>query len=477
MKLRPYQQKMIDDTREALTRHQSVLLQGPTGSGKTAITVFMMQRAAERGISSMFLVHQGELLRQTSKALWEQKLSHGMIAAGKRQSKMPAQVASVQTLVRRTANYPEPGLIIIDEAHRAAASTYSRILDAYPNAKVIGLTATPARTDGRGLTMFTDLVLGPKPRQLIDAGYLCDYEIFAPPSMADVGSIKTTMGDYNKKELESAMDKPTITGDAVAHYKTHAMGKRCVVMAVSIKHAEHVKAQYNAEGVPCEMIEGRMTDREREAILARFAAGETLVLVNVQLLIEGVDIPAIEVVQWLRPTQSLIVWMQGVGRGLRPAEGKERLIIFDHVGNVWRHGLPDEDREWSLEGRKARKKKEDEDADVTVQQCGNCFHIFRPGPSACPACGAEIKAKKKTELQVVDGALEKLDVEAERKARRQEQGAARTLRELVELGVRRGMNKPASWSAITMAARAGRKPTPAEFSQAKKIYSELCGFA
>ena len=474
MKLRPYQQQMIDEARQALRRTNRVLLQGPTGMGKTALTVHMMGAAAKQGKRSFFLVHQGELLSQTSRALWQQHLEHGLIAAGKRPSKMPAQVASVQTLVRRLDQYEEPDLIVIDECHRSAASTYQKILDAYPNAKVVGLTATPQRTDKKGLDhIYGDIVRGPSIRQLIDAGYLCDYEIFAPPSTIDLSSVKTKMGDYDKRELEQTMDKPTITGDAVATYKKHASGKRAAVMCVSIRHAEHVKDSYLASGVPAEMIEGSMTNKEREGVINRLRTGETLVVTAVNLLIEGLDVPSIEVVQWLRPTQSLIVFMQGNGRGFRPSSGKDKLIILDQTGNVWRHGLPDEDREWSLEGRKKGRKKKEEEPDVNVQQCKHCFHIFRPGPSKCPSCGNPVEVRKQAEIQVVDGELEKIDIEAERKARKMEQVQSRDLRDLVALGVRRGMKNPSGWAVHVYCARSGRKPGPGDYQQAKKLLAEV----
>ena len=474
--LRPYQTDLIDRARESLRRNQSVLMQAPTGAGKTALTVTMMKNAAAQGKRSFFCVHQNELLQQTGKALWKQHLEHGMVAAGKRASKLPAQVASVQTLVRRLDQYEAPDLIIIDEAHRAAAATYLKILEAYPNAKVVGLTATPQRTDGKGLAdIFSDLIVGPSVRQLIDAGYLSDYEIFAPPSMFDASGVQTRAGDYAKEQVEAAMDKPTITGDAVNHYQKLAKGRRCVVMCVGIKHAEHVSEQYRMAGIPSEVIHGGFTDREREAMLSRFQHGETLVICNVNLLVEGVDIPSIEVVQWLRPTQSLIIWMQGVGRGLRPAPGKDRLLLLDHVGNVHRHGLPDDPREWSLEGRKKGKRKANEEPDVAIHQCQSCYAVFRPGPSECPKCGEPVKQKPSRELQVVEGELEKIDLERARKERKREQGAARTMRELVALGIRREMRKPGAWAAITTASREGRKPTPAEFQQAKHIERELRG--
>lgn len=475
MQLRPYQEQLIDRTREALTSNHAVLLQAPTGAGKTAITVYMMQRAAERGKRSMFIVHQNELLRQTSGALWKQKLEHGMIASGKRLSKMPAQVASVQTLVRRLELYQEPDLIIIDEAHRSAASTYRKVLKAYPNAKVIGLTATPQRTDGKGLgDTYQAIVQGPTISQLIKAGYLCDYEIFAPPSALDMSGVKTSMGDYDKAQTEIMIDKPTITGDAVAHYKRYAMGKRMVVMCVSIKHGTHVTEQYNNAGICAGLIEGKMTDREREKMLNDFAAGHLLVLVNVQLMIEGVDIPAIEAIQWLRPTKSLIIWMQGNGRGLRPMQGKEKLLIFDHVGNWHIHGLPDDDREWSLEGRTVKeRKKDEEEADLKIQQCMKCYHVFKSGPDECPSCGAPVERKSPREIEQEEGELEKVDLDQQRRERKREQATARTLRDLVALGIRRGLNRPAEWAAHTVAARSGKKAGQAQFKEARDIYNQL----
>lgn len=466
--LRPYQEDVINDTREALRTHHSVLMQGPTGMGKTAITVFMMGRAAAQGKRAYFLVHQNELLSQTSKALWRQQLEHGMIASGKARSTQFAQVASVQTLVRRMDQYKEPDLIIIDEAHRAAAKTYQTIIERWPNARVIGLTATPQRTDGKPLdVMFDTLVIGPSIRSLMDAGYLCDYDIFAPPIGIDTSAVKKRMGDFDSHDLEIAVDKPSITGDAIQHYLKHANGKRCVVMCVTIKHAKHVADQYNAAGIPAAVIEGAMSNVEREKIISDFESGKLLVVTNVQLLVEGVDLPAIEVVQWLRPTQSLVVYMQGNGRGLRPAPGKTSLIIFDHVGNCLRHGLPDDDREWSLAGKEKGSKKKAADDEVRVKQCESCYAVFRPGPPVCPHCGAPVAGAQR-ELEVIEGELQKVDKVAIRKQQRQEQGQARTLADLVGLGVRRGMGRPAEWAAITFAARTGKKPDGAAFEAARK---------
>lgn len=473
--LRDYQEDLLSRTRDAMRSHRNVLVQSATGSGKTALVVFMMATAAKRGKRSMFVVHQNELLQQTSEALWKQQLPHGMICPGKAYSKLPVQVASVQTLARRMDKYPEPDLIVIDECHRAAAKTYQKVIEFYPNARVIGLTATPQRTDGKGLSdLFDTIIEGPSIRALIEADYLSDYELIAPPVEMDLSGIKTKMGDFDKSALEEAVDKPTITGDAVSHYKKYANGKRCVVMCVSIKHADHVCAQYRSMGVPAVQIDGSLTNSERKDALAKFRSGEIKVICNVQLLIEGVDIPSIEVVQWLRPTHSLIIWMQGNGRGLRPSPGKDRLTIMDHVGNWTRHGLPDEDREWSLQGRpKGKRKAKDEEPEIQVQQCLSCFHVFSAGPDVCPSCGEPMPRKGRPELEVVEGELQKIDVEQIRRERKREQGQARTLEDLVALGLRRGLQKPAEWAAITMSARAGRKPRPDDFQQARSLMQAL----
>jgi superfamily II DNA or RNA helicase len=479
MELRDYQLDLVARTREALRRNQGVVMQAPTGAGKTAMNVHMMARAAERQNRSVFIVHQRELLNQTSTALWQQRLEHGQIVSGKRHSKMLTQVASVQTLVRRLDQYEEPGLIVIDEAHRAAAKTYRKVLDHWPNAKVIGLTATPERTDGKGLgDLFGEIVEGPPVRELISDGWLCDYDIYAPPPVADTGKVKERGGDYDQGQAGAVMDKPHITGDAIGHYRKLAYGRRCVVMCCTIDHAEHVRDEYLAAGIPAESLDGSMTDPERDAALARFWRGETWVITNVQLLIEGVDIPAIECVQWLRPTQSLIVWLQGCGRGLRAADGKDRLLILDHVANALRHGLPCDERQWSLEGRTKKQRKADQEAaEVMTQQCGACYHIFRPGPDHCPRCGASVEKKERPRLEVVDGELHKMDMEKVRaeqdKERRRQIGRARTLEQLVAVGLERGVKNPAGWAAFTHAGRENRKPSGDEFGQAKKIERDL----
>lgn len=477
IQLRPYQEDIIQGAREALKRHKNILIRSECGSGKTALAVFMMGNAAARGKRSIFIVHQSELMQQTSRALFKQKLEHGVIAPGKMVSRLPVQVAMVQTLVRRLDKTEEPDFIFIDECHRSAATQYQQVIERWPNARVVGLTATPARTDGKGLDhIYSEIVEGPTMSQLIEAGFLADYDLIAPPIDVDISGVKTRMGDYDKKQLEEELDKAKITGDAVSCYKKYAAGKRCVVMCVSVKHAEHVRDSYLAAGIPSACIEGSLKKGERNELVEKFRSGEILVLTSIELLTTGFDLPAIEAVQFLRPTQSLVIWIQGIGRGMRPSPGKERVTVIDHVGNYQRHGLPDDEREWSLEGKKKGKgrNKDEEQALSTVQCPAPCFTIFRRSNGACPSCGKPIEGGGRRELEVVDGELEKLDKDALRRERKAEQGSARTLRDLVELGMRRGMKKPAAWAASVMSARTGSgRPKPADFKAANDMMAEI----
>ena len=300
-----------------------------------------------------------------------------------------------------------------------------------------------------------------------------DYELFGAPSQVDISDVKTTRGDYDTSELSKAVNKPQITGDAVSHYKRLALGEKCVVMCVDVNHAEAVAAEYNAQGVKAEAIHGGCKDRD--AILDRFENGTTDVLTSVQLLVEGVDLPIISVVQWLRPTQSLVVWMQGNGRGLRPHNNKTALKILDHVGNWSRHGLPCTDREWNLKD-KPRGKRNASEPDINVQLCGECHHTFLSGVKVCPYCGHPVPFRERV-LEVVDGELQRIkeaSAELERKKQaRQEQGKARTIEELVTIGVNRKMKHPAHWAAMVHASRSGRKPSRQELIEARKFQSSM----
>jgi len=475
--LRDYQLSGVGRLRDSIRQYRRSILVAPTGAGKTRMAIRIMQGAVEQGNRCWFVVHRRELCNQTSRALWDAKLAHGMIMSGKGRSPQLAQIATVITAANRIQSMPvaeRPKVIIFDECHRSVSSSYQQIVDACPDAYVIGLTATPERTDGRGLRqLYSDMVEVQDTSWLIRNGFLSPYRLVAPVEGPDLSAVKTKAGDYDIKQSEQVMDRPTITGDAIRAYRQYVDGKRCMVFCVSIAHSEHTCAQYNEAGIPAEHIDGTHTDAEREAALTRFRDGETLVLCTVQLAIEGLDIPAVEAVQQLRPTQSVIVYLQLIGRGLRVEEGKDELVILDQVNNWKRHGLPDDVREWSLDGRKKRKRSaKDEDPDIHIQQCKDCFHIFRKGPPACPECGVLLVVTGR-KIEQVDGDLAEVDLEAVRRERGLQQGRARELPDLVRVGVTRGMKNPSAWAAIVYAQRQGRKPTPMEFKLAKDIHERI----
>jgi len=472
-----HQEEAIIDLRASVIKHKRSLLVAATGFGKTRVALRLVQGAVQQRRSVWFIVHRRELCKQTSREFWKGKVEHGLIMAGKAQTQVPVQIGTVLTCAKRVETWKKPDIIIIDEAHRSNSASYQKIIDACPDSIIIGLTATPERTDGRGMDeTYNDMVLTKDMRWLIDHGYLSEYKLIAPPvSGIDLTGIKTIAGDYDNKELAERMDKPTITGDAIAAYKKHVNGKRCMVFCVNVKHSKHVCEQYNAAGITAEHIDGTMTDAQREGALDRFRRGVTLVLCTVNLAIEGLDIPAVEAVQMLRPTKSVIVYLQIIGRGLRVEVGKQHCWILDHCEN-WkqpRFGLPDDERTWSLDARKkGKRKKQDEEADIKTQTCDQCYAVFLKGHSACPQCGAPIKVFSSAPREV-EGELVEIDTKALRRERRIAQGRARTIDELVELGMSRNMKRPAQWAAITLASRSGSKPTPADFVEAKAAMARV----
>lgn len=454
MKLRPYQSDLLDRAADALRQYPRVLVQAPTGAGKTAMAAHMVGGAARRGLRIYFLCHRIELIRQSSAAFDAQSIPHGVIAPGFVSTPhAPVQVASIQTLARRLGTLAPPDFVIIDECHHAASKTWAATIEALRPRWIIGLSATPCRLDGAGLDAhFDKLVPGPAVADLIDGGFLSPFRIYAPTTM-DMTGVRTTAGDYNRSDTANAAAK--ITGDAVEHYKRLAPGKRAVVFCCAIRHAEQVAADFNAAGIRAESIDGKMKPGDRAAALRRFASGETLILTSVDLVSEGFDLPAIECAISLRPTKSLSLWIQQVGRVLRTAPGKTEAVILDHAGNALRHGLPDDPREWTLAGRKKRARKVE--AEFPVKQCPECFHVHHPAP-VCPGCGHvyEVKGRK---LEYADGELQELkrggltvrDIQsAARKAK--------SLEELKAIAAKAGYAPGWAWHAWQRKQAGSRKP-------------------
>lgn len=390
--LRGYQHSLINDARTALGFVNRVLLQLSTGGGKTRIANYMIEGASAKGRQSWFVVHQSELLRQTSNAFSANGLAHGILASGYKYDPAPIQLVSLQSVVNMLdGDLPRPDFLITDEAHRSAADSYLKITRwGGEKLKSIGLTATPERTDGKGLRAQYDVIVKGIPmRDLISQGYLCDYEVYAPPPSIDISR------QY---------------ADAVSSYLTYAAGEKCVVMCKTVSHARYVAAAYKKAGIDAAYIDGTMHPDARGMILAEFEHGAIDVICGVNLMTEGVDIPCVSVVQWLRNTESLIIWLQGNGRGLRPYSGKTRLKILDHMGNIQKHGMICTERAWSLDGKEAREEAEKGDG-FRARQCDGCNKWYVATRSACPYCGAAASATV-TAVVFTKGELQKLDREA-----------------------------------------------------------------
>ena len=407
LKLRPYQKDGVDNIRQKfIEKKKSPLFVLSTGGGKTVIFCHIAKQTKLNGKNVLILVHRVELLRQTSKALLKSNVEHGLINPKYSQDlSKNVQIASVQTLVNRLDKIKKPDLIIIDEAHHATAGSWRKIIEYFSDALILGVTATPIRGDGTGLNfIFDSLVIGPQTSDLIEMGYLVKPIIYAPKTNIDLSEVKIVRGDYDSKEVQKIIDKPKIIGSAVEHYKKICPGVPTVVFCVSVKHAEHVAQEFRNNGFKSYSVDGEMDDDQRNRILNGLGNGEVEVVTSCDLISEGTDIPAIGCAILLRPTQSLGLYIQQVGRALRLSDGKDKAIILDHVGNVLNHGFPDEDRNWSLEGKKRTKKTIKEDLkDIRIRQCEQCYIVHEPA-DICPNCGFVYKTKYRTP-QEIEGEL------------------------------------------------------------------------
>lgn len=453
--LRPYQSRAIDGCRDAYRAgHRAALLVMPTGAGKTFTASSIVHGAAEKRNTTWWLTHRRELATQASQTFTGLGIPHGTIAAGRVSDPTAmVQVASIQTIANRLSQLPEPDLMVFDESHHIGAKSWDSLFHAYPDAKILGLTATPWRLDGKGLgTWFGAMIEGPTTGELIAEGSLSPYRLFAPAT-PDLSDVKTSAGDYQRGALAKAMAKPAIVGDAIAHYRNLCPGKRAVVFAAGVENSRQIAEQFNAAGIPAEHVDGSMRVEDRDAAVERFRAGHTLILTNADLFGEGFDVPAIEAVILLRPTKSLSLHLQQVGRALRPAPGKAEAIILDHAGNSLIHGLPDDIREWSLEDRE--RKKRAAPTELPVRQCTECFFVYRPAAS-CPQCGHRPPVQVR-EIEQIDGHLEEVRKGEARREKFREQGKAGSLEDLIKLGRQRGYKSPEFWARKVWASRQGRR--------------------
>ena len=399
MNLRPYQQQLITDIRlQYQLGYKSVLAVLPTGGGKTVCFSYIAEQAAKKGNRVLVLVHRQELLDQASRAM---TVPHGRISAGKAMDLSHAvQVASVQTVARRLHLLPRDffQLLVVDEAHHTTAGTWSKTIGHFAAAKLLGVTATPIRGDGRGLgEHYEAMVEGPTAQQLTDEGFLAAAKVLAPPGF-DADGLRKRMGDFDTKEAEHRIG--SIMGDAVSHYRKHLDGQTAIAFCCSVAHAEAVARLFISAGIPAASIDGSMTSEQRRDLLQALGTGRIKVLTSCALIGEGVDVPSVGGCILLRPTASTSLHLQMIGRCLRPQPGK-RAVVLDHVGNTCRLGHHLEEREWTLDGL----AKRDREQAPSVKVCPVCFATSMSAAQVCRECGHVFAPQETRELKQVDGEL------------------------------------------------------------------------
>lgn len=455
IQLRDYQEDLVRQTRGALmSGSRSPPLVSPVGSGKTVMFSYFTSRILRKGKRCLLLAHRDELLDQISETLAKFEVPHSFIAAGRSYNKNDkAHVGSVMTVVNRLHKIPKPDVIIVDEAHHCTKkSTWGKVLD-YFDCWKIGVTATPKRLSGEALgDIFDEMILGPDTAELISRGHLSKYKLFVP-STIDVSGIQKRAGDYSKKQLAEASDNLRITGSAIREYEQRARGKRGVAFCVSVEHAKNVAKEFRSHGYNAVWIEGNFAKEIRRTIIQDFRDGKIDVLTSCDIISEGFDLPAIECGIMLRPTHSLSLWIQQCGRALRTYPGKNEAIILDHAGNALRHGLPDQEREWSLEGKGDKK---DGDSAPPVKICPSCFASQFVGKRQCGFCGFEFDIVPR-EVEHVDGELVEVDAAMIQQKRRKEQGQAESLEELYQIGLKRGYKHARAWAKHVFNARQRKK--------------------
>ena len=354
IQLRPYQLDLINAVRnEFLHGHKRVVAVAPCGAGKTYTTGWMIREALERGKRSIFFVHRQELIEQTAKAFADLEIPFGIISANVPMNlNLPVQIASVQTLARRLKTVPAPDFLICDECHHILANTYKKVLDKFPNAFLLGVTATPQRMGGKTLSdVFNSMVLASSVNKLISLGNLTKFDYFAAPLNINLDNVRTRNGDFDSNDLNKIMTDKRITGNIIEHYLNYAKDKSAICYCVNVNHSKTVANAFNNAGIPAAHCDGNTPKQVRAFIVDNFRQGKIKVLCNAELFGEGFDVPKCQAVILARPTKSLTLFIQQSMRSMRPDpdDPNKVAIIIDCVQNRERHGLPNDFRDWSLD--------------------------------------------------------------------------------------------------------------------------------
>ena len=376
--LRPYQQSILESIYQSfLDGNRRPLVTAPCGSGKTVIFTELARLTQAKGNRVVVLVHRRELLKQTLNTFQTANVNLDLI-----------EVHMAQTYSRHLGEHQQPDLIVTDECHMAAAKTWQRIYDHWPDAYVVGFSASPCRLDNKPLgAIFDDLITSVSTRGLIEDGWLAPYRYYGI-NVADLSGIKMRGRDYDPDDAKARLDSGTVYGDVIAAYRKYADGARTVVYCINVEHSKETAAQFSAAGYRAEHNDGTFTDKKRDKIIERFRSGDIQILTNCDIVSTGFDLPAIGCCIMLRPTMSTSLYIQQSGRALRREEGKVAVII-DAVANHVRHGLPDDDKEWSLDKPVSPKRHINEDGSYSIRLCKSCYAVYESTKNVCPVCNAE----------------------------------------------------------------------------------------
>ena len=408
MELRDYQEEILSNLRTAFRSHRSVLLQLATGGGKTAVAGAIADGLSQRGRSMLALVHRHELVNQFANTLERVGLGgrYGIIAAGRAPTPwVKLQIASIQTLHRRPNLDLNPKYIVVDEAHHAKAKTWEDVLARFPNARILGMTATPGRLDGKPLgDHFETIVEGPSIQWLVAHGWL------APTSMKFVDrglvmkGVRKQAGDYNRKDLGERVDRRVIAAPVGAFFR-YARDRRVIFFAINRTDSKAVAALFRERDINAAHVDGTTPRDVRDRIMREFRDGGIQVLCNVDIVSEGTDVPMCDCVMMGLPTLSVTRYLQQAGRAMRPEHGRDALII-DLVGNIWRPGLgrPDTPREWTLHIDKSGESRESTTSRVNQRVCANCATVYPSSRVSCPSCGQEkvLETPKHLDVELLD---------------------------------------------------------------------------
>ena len=363
--------------REAFGKHRSVMMQMPTGTGKTVVLVQLVREYLDSyadlngGCRVLIVAHRIELIEQMGEHLERYDIGYGVIAGGKKANMQQAvMIASIQTLHANICTLSaslSPSFIIIDEAHHAVAKTYRQLWDAWPEARFLGLTATPYRLSGVGFTdLFEVLIDSWTVKRFIAEGWLSAFDYYSIRPESDEQQLIDNLkkrgadGDFQMKELHETLDVAPCIERLFESFERFAFDKKGIVYAIDIAHADHIAAYYREQGVNAMTLSSKTPRDERKVVVEAFRTSNVIehrellkgkpiqVLVSVDLFSEGFDCPDVEFIQMARPTLSLAKYLQMVGRGLRAHEGKECCTIIDNVGLYRRFGLPSGERNWGV---------------------------------------------------------------------------------------------------------------------------------